>query len=129
MFSFFLEISYLKMGKSFICLVPFFWPKSFLKFSIKNYKSRFEKLDFFLNSNFFSFSHSLIHTFVFFLCAFRGKLFDVGGVIFLVLGFILNMQLINCFWKTRVVLKRAFKCFTAVVLKKTDCRQVQYIYC
>ena len=35
------------------------------------------------------------------------------------------MQLINCFWKIRVVLKRTFKCFTAVVLKRNNCRQVQ----
>ena len=29
---------------------------------------------------------------------------------------------LNCFWKIRVVLKRTFKFFTAMVLKRTDCR-------
>ena len=29
---------------------------------------------------------------------------------------------INCFCKIRLVLKRTFKHFTAVVLKRTDCR-------
>ena len=44
-------------------------------------------------------------------------------------GIFLNIELINCFWKIRVVLKRTFKCFTAVVQKKTDWRQVQWLYC
>ena len=38
------------------------------------------------------------------------------------------MQLVNCFWKTLVVLKRTFKCFTALVRKRTDCSQVELFY-
>ena len=44
-------------------------------------------------------------------------------------GVFFNMQLISCFWMIQVVLNRTFKCFTAVVMKKTDCRQVQWFYC
>ena len=53
-------------------------------------------------------------------------MFDVVSVMLLVFWIVLNMQLINCFWKIQVVLKRNFKCFTAVVLKRANCRQVQW---
>ena len=36
---------------------------------------------------------------------------------------------INCFLKIRVVLKRTFKLFIEVVLKRTNWRQVQWFYC
>ena len=50
-------------------------------------------------------------------------MFDVGQCYGLVWGLFCIMQLINFFWKIRVVLERTFKCFIAVVLKRANCRQ------
>ena len=47
-----------------------------------------------------------------------------GSVMLLVF---LNKQLIICFWKIRVVLKRTFKYFTAAILRRTGYRLVQFL--
>ena len=44
----------------------------------------------------------------------------------LIWGFIFYIAAINCFWKIRVVLKRTFKGFAVVGLKRTNWRQVQW---
>ena len=54
-------------------------------------------------------------------------MFGVGQCYASCFGICLNMHLINIFWKIWVALKRPFKCFTAVVLKRTDCRQEQWL--